>query len=107
MGFKTDMEKYIRIQNPTTRVAAIVGAILLIPLFGNIFIEGWNWDVLDFIVMGTLLFCTGLAISFASRKITTPTYRAFAIGIIVLALIAVWTELAVGAVSQLIQFLLG
>ena len=57
------------------RIAGVVGAILLIPLFGNIFVDGWNWGVLDFIVMGTLLFVTGLALDLAVRKIHKPIYR--------------------------------
>ncbi len=86
-----------------TRILTIVVLILLIPAFGNMFVDGWNWGVFDFITMGALLFVTGLAIDFAARKITNRTYRVFAIIVIVLGLIALWTELAVDAVSTAIK----
>ncbi len=94
-------------QKDIIRILIIVGAILLIPLLGNLFVDGWNWSFFDFIVMGALLFCTGLAISFAIRNISDPIYRVSTVIFIVLALVALWTELAVGAVSQLVYFLLG
>lgn len=100
------MKSETGIQMRLMRTALVVGLILLIPLCGNFFVNGWNWDLLDFVTMGALLFCTGLAIDFAARKVHNPAYRAIAIATIVLALIAIWTELAVGAVSQLVQFLL-
>lgn len=87
------------------RIVAVVGLILLIPLFGNIFVEGWNWGFFDFIVMGALLFLTGLAIDFAIRKINNPLHRVIAVVAIVLALILIWVELAVDAVSQLAEYL--
>jgi hypothetical protein len=90
-----------------TRVALIVGLILLIPVFGNLYVEGWNWSLFDFIVMGTLLFVVGLAIDFAARNVADPTHKVLAIGAIVLAFLALWTEMAVGAVSQLLAFVFG
>ncbi len=86
-----------------TRILTIVILILLIPLFGNIFVDGWNWGVFDFIFMGALLFVTGLAIDFVARKIANRTYRVIVIIAIVLVLIALWTELAVDAVSTAIK----
>lgn len=82
------------------RIALIVLVILLIPLFGNMFIEGWNWSFTDFIIMGALLFVTGLAIDYSVRHITKPLYRTIAIVAIVLALLVVWVELATGGVSR-------
>jgi hypothetical protein len=88
-----------------THILSIVGLILLAPLFGNIFISGWNWDLFDFIVMGSLLFVIGLAIDLAARKITNPFRRTIAIIAIVAALFLIWVELAVDAVSSAIKFL--
>lgn len=87
------------------RIAVVVGVMLLVPLFGNLFIEGWDWGVGDFIVMGALLFVTGLAIDFAVRKLNRPLYRVIAVGAIVMMLILLWAELAVDAVSQSIRLL--
>lgn len=84
------------------RVATIVGLILLIPLMGNIYVEGWRWGFFDFVVMGTLLFGTGLAIEYAIKKFKNPVYKVLACLTIVLVLLLVWVELAVDAVSQFV-----
>lgn len=82
--------------------ALVAGALLLIPLALQLTIgtgvdgEGFNWKLGDFVVIGVLLFCTGLAIDFAVRKITNPTSRVFAVIAIVLALLLIWADLAVG-----------
>lgn len=85
------------------RVLSGTALLLLIPLFGNLFVEGWNWSPFDFLIMGTLLFLVGMTIDFAARKIAGPTYKALTIIGIVLMFLAIWTELAVGAVSQLVD----
>lgn len=76
--------------------------ILLIPLALQLTIgtgvdgQGFNWKPGDFLVMGILLFGTGLALEFAAKTLTNPTYRLAAIIAIVLALLLIWAELAVG-----------
>lgn len=87
------------------RILTIVLVILLIPFFGNIFVEGWNWGVFDFIIAGALLFATGAMIDCAIRKITSPLYRTLTVVSIVLAFILLWVELAVDAVSRLLSSL--
>lgn len=81
----------------------VVGIILLIPLFGNFFIDGWDWGVIDFIVIGLMLFITGLIIDLAARKIKNPAYRAIVIIGIVIVFLLGWVELAVDAVSRTIE----
>ncbi len=87
------------------RILLIVGAILLIPLFGNLFINGWNWSPMGFVFAGVLLYITGLVIDFVRRKIANPTNRIIAIILIVLAFLAFWSELAVDAVSQTLKII--
>lgn len=84
--------------------------ILLIPLVltirdGGIDGVGWNWTLGDFIVMGFLLFCTGLTIDFAVRKLANPVYRYLAVAGILVTLFLVWVELAVDGISKLMHFL--
>lgn len=86
------------------RVAIGVGLILLIPFFGNIYVDGWNWGFFDFVFAGVLLFIVGLAIDFAARKVRHPLYKTLAISGIVLAFVALWVEMAVDGVSQLLAF---
>lgn len=93
-------------QKTIIRVAIEVGIILLIPLFGNFFIEGWNWGVLDFVAMGLLLFIAGLAIDIAIRKFKNkPLYQVIAVLAILAILVLIWVELAVDAVSQFLETL--
>ncbi len=94
------------------RILAVVAAILLIPLIltirdGGVEDVGWNWTASDFVLMGGLLFVTGLAIEFVLAHMKRPMHRILAVSLIILAFLAVWTELAVGAVSQLLAFLIG
>jgi hypothetical protein len=56
--------------------ALITALILLIPLLGNHFVEGWNWDLLGFVRIGILLFATGLTYELVTRNVDTIAYRA-------------------------------
>ncbi|MCM4158202.1 hypothetical protein [Gramella sp. AN32] len=83
-----------------TRLLIILGiaaAILSLPFFAIQFgAEGVDWDLRDFIIMGILLFSAGLTIEFALRKFSTTKSRIIACGLILLALMLIWAELAVG-----------
>ncbi|MFA6307465.1 MAG: hypothetical protein WCS88_02150 [Patescibacteria group bacterium] len=78
------------------RIAIIVGLILLVPLIAMQFTEEVNWSLTDFVVMGALLFGTGLGINFALNKLSNPEYRVIVVTIIVLIFLLIWVELAVG-----------
>ena len=88
------------------RIAIVVGLILLVPLLGNQFIDGWNWTLGDFIVIGVLLFGTGLAIDFAVRKITNPIHRVFVIIAIVAMLLLIWAGMVANIGERLLEKLL-
>lgn len=55
-----------------------------------------NWSIMDFLAAGVLLFGTGLTIQFVLRKVKTRKNRILICGIILLLLLLLWTELAVG-----------
>lgn len=70
--------------------ALITALILLIPLLGNHFVDGWNWDLRGFVLAGTLLFGTGLTFELVTRNVDTIAYRA-AVGVaLVAAFLLVW-----------------
>lgn len=72
------------------RPALITALILLIPLLGNHFVDGWNWGLGAFIVVGIFLFGTGFTYELVTRKADTIGHRA-AVGIaLATALILVW-----------------
>jgi len=69
--------------------------LLTIPFLSNIYINDFNWSMVDFIIMGVLIFS---CISFISlfRKKFSGIKETLAIIIVVLVFILLWTELAVG-----------
>ena len=60
--------------------ALITGLILLIPLLGDYFIDGWNWPPAAFVVLGALIFGIGLTYELVTRNRDAIAYRA-AVGI--------------------------
>lgn len=69
---------------------------LLIPLVAMQFTNEVNWDIFDFIVMGILLFGTGLLCEFVLRKVKNTKNRIIICGAVLLTLFLIWAELAVG-----------
>jgi hypothetical protein len=67
--WSTVMEKGI------LRIAIVTGCIMLVPVLGSLFVEGWNWGLFDFVILAALLFGTGLAYELISRKGGTAAYR--------------------------------
>ena len=73
-----------------------VAFLLLIPLIAMQFSDEVKWSVYDFVVAGVLLLSTAFSIEFVLRKINKKETRIVLLIIILLALILVWLELAVG-----------
>ena len=82
------------------RVVLVTAAILLIPFVAMQFTGEVNWTASDFVIMGVLLFGTGLLFQFAANKIRSTKSRLLAIGAIAFAFLFVWAELAVGIVGS-------
>lgn len=60
--------------------AIITAILLLIPLLGNNFVEGWNWPLRAFVLFGAIIFGIGLVYQLITRNVDTSAYRA-AVGI--------------------------
>jgi hypothetical protein len=56
--------------------ALMTAILLLIPLLGNHFVDGWNWPPGAFAIVGTLLFGIGLTYELITRNRDTIAYRA-------------------------------
>jgi len=84
------------------RIASFVAILLIIPLIGNAFVEGWNWGIADFIFTFIVLFCTGLAVDYASRKITNIQVKIATISLIFFSLLILWVEAATEGISRLL-----
>jgi hypothetical protein len=78
------------------RVLLGTGAILLVPLIAMRFTREVNWTVLDFLVAGVLLAGIGTLYVLLTRKLRTPIQRRAVGGGLLLTLMLLWAELAVG-----------
>lgn len=77
-------------------ILAIIVTLLLIPLIAMQFTNEVNWELNDFVVMGIMLLGTGLLIELVLRKVTLAKNRFIICGFLLLLLLVVWVELAVG-----------
>ncbi|KKS42320.1 hypothetical protein A3H03_01140 [Candidatus Kuenenbacteria bacterium RIFCSPLOWO2_12_FULL_42_13] len=57
--------------------------ILLIPFFGDMFVDGWNWPWTAFAFFGVVLFSAGLAYELAGKYAKTGVISGFVFGEIV------------------------
>lgn len=90
-------------QNITRRLmvwAVVIALILMIPLAARQFINKVKWDLLDFVVMGAVLFGVGLAYELIARRSQMSVYRvAFGIGLGT-AFLLFWVNGAVGIIGS-------
>ncbi|MCL4208314.1 hypothetical protein KJZ63_01620 [Patescibacteria group bacterium] len=93
-----------QLKNSVFKVGKVVSILLLAAFLGNFTVDSWNWGVMDFVIMGTLLFVAGIGIDLTIRKFANPFHRLMLILGIVALFLLVWTELAVDVVSKLVEF---
>lgn len=77
-------------------IAISTALILSLPLIAMQFTDEVQWDETDFIVMGTLLFGTGLVLSAAVQHVRGTGRKVAVVAVILLAFLLIWAELAVG-----------
>jgi uncharacterized membrane protein len=70
--------------------------ILLLPLIAMQLTGDVNWSLRDFVIMGILLYGTGLTIELVMRKVQNNKKRLLYCVAILGALFLIWAELAVG-----------
>jgi hypothetical protein len=78
------------------RIAVATVLILSVPLITMQFSEDVDWNLADFIVIGLLLFGTGIVYEFVVKKLQTKTQQMIAAAILLAVLLLIWAELAVG-----------
>lgn len=79
--------------NSIVRATLGTVTILMVPFLGK-----WPWSPSDFIVMGTMIFITGLMLNLTSKKM--GKYKVTAIIVIILMFLWLWAELAVGVFTN-------
>jgi uncharacterized membrane protein YfcA len=77
-------------------IVTAVALLLLIPLIAMQFTEEVNWNLFDFVVAGALLLGTGFVGELVIRKVEKTQYRIILGIVLLVALLLVWAELAVG-----------
>lgn len=77
-------------------IIAITLFILSIPFIAMQFTNEVDWSFFDFVIMGALLFGTGLSIDFILRKVKTVKNKIILCSLIIFMFLLIWAELAVG-----------
>ena len=77
-------------------IAVTVAILLLIPFVAMQFTSEVKWDLTDFITAGVLLLGTGLLCELVIRKVKRSRFRIAMIAAVLLTLVLIWLELAVG-----------
>jgi hypothetical protein len=88
------------------RPTLIAIAVLMIPFIGNLTVDGWNWGFFDFVFFFVLLYAAGFVYELLANKTSSTMCRVVIGGVVVLGVLAIWAELAVGAVEQAVLFLI-
>lgn len=86
-------------QNPKKRVITIFLCILLVLLLPLIMMQissEVNWSLSDFVIAGLILFVGGTLLEIILRKLQTVKGRVISVIVLVLLILLVWLELAVG-----------
>lgn len=73
-----------------------VAFILLIPFIAMQFTDEVNWTLFDFLIAGGLLLGTGLVIELVLRTVTKRVHRITICAAMIILLLLIWAELAVG-----------
>lgn len=78
------------------RVVVRSSIALIIPILGQLFVDGWNWGVGDFVFAWVFFNILGLAVTFAQNKIQSRAGKIIAGVVIALVFAAIWIILATG-----------
>jgi len=73
-----------------------VVCLLFVPFIAMQFTDEVNWSLFDFILASVLLLSTGLLCELVLRKVTKTEYRIALCVSLIVALLLIWAELAVG-----------
>jgi len=102
------MNEHIRLSlaryNSVVRAALVAGVVLLIPLWGVLYVDGWNWDWPAFVVVGAVVFAAALTYELMVKGVNNKAYR-FAMGLAVAnALVLVWANFVLAVEASLANF---
>ncbi len=84
------------LNNNLARYGLITILILMVPLVAMQFSEDVDWGIFDFVIIGMLIFGTGLIYELLTKKLKNNNQRVAVAIILVCAMLLIWVELAVG-----------
>jgi peptidoglycan/LPS O-acetylase OafA/YrhL len=84
-------------------ILLVIAILLLIPLIAMQFTNEVDWNLFDFIVAGVLLLGTGLVCELILRKVKKLEYRIAICSVVIVLLLLIWAELAVGVFGSQIS----
>jgi len=82
-------------------VFLVLSFLLLIPLIAMQFTDEVNWTIIDFVIAGGLLFGAGIISEIVLRKINSLNHKVGLLSAILIIVILIWIELAVGILGSL------
>ncbi|MEZ4857997.1 MAG: hypothetical protein R2781_04240 [Flavobacteriaceae bacterium] len=77
-------------------ILIVASVLLLFPLIAMQFSEEVNWTLSDFLVAGILLYSSSLLCELILRKVKKRTLRIALCGALLIVLLLIWAEMAVG-----------
>jgi dipeptide/tripeptide permease len=81
------------------KILISITVILTIPVLGKLFTDDFQWALPDFFIAAILLYGTGIMIDFILRKVQKKSHKIALNGLILLVLLCIWAELAVGLIG--------
>lgn len=81
-------------------ILLVTACLLLIPLVAMQFTPEVDWTLFDFMLAAALLILTGMGIRAILHSVKNTQIRRWGVVLLVLLLVLVWMELAVGLISD-------
>jgi dipeptide/tripeptide permease len=81
------------------KILISITVILTIPVLGKLYTDDFQWALPDFIIGAMLLYGTSFMIDVILRKVQKKSHRIALSGLILLVLLCIWAELAVGLIG--------
>jgi heme/copper-type cytochrome/quinol oxidase subunit 4 len=94
------MKKQEKFYRSIIAVALVTVLILMIPLVAMQFTDEVKWNAPDFVVMGALIFSTGMGFILITRGSPNVAYRIAAALTFATAFLMIWANLAVGLIGS-------
>jgi hypothetical protein len=92
-------------QKSIARAVLVTVGVLLIPLWGIFYVDGWNWDWHGFVVAGAFVFSAALTYELVVKSMSNKAYR-FAMGLAVAtAFVLTWVNFVLAVDVSLANFM--